>query len=240
MIAVFRRYIIMDKVEIANAAEQLAALAIAGPNAGEVLSKLGLNVSNMEPLDVRETTFNDVTVTFVRGDWPVMSYELWTHPANSGRLWQELVNIGATPAGSESVELLRIACGIPTYGQDIRERDLPHETEQLRALNFTKGCYIGQEIVERIRARGAVHRKLTGFRISGSLPVPGTKAKADGKEVAEVTSSAALPLKSGELQVALGYVRREIAPGGKEFQLGDAKATVVELPFAEALAVTSE
>jgi len=64
------------------------------------------------------------------------------------------VKAGAQPVGAAAVELLRIASGIPRYGQDIRERDLPQETEQLRALNFTKGCYIGQEIVERIRARG--------------------------------------------------------------------------------------
>ena len=65
--------------------------------------------------------------------------------------------------GTTALNYLRIAEGIPQYGQDIRERDLPQETEQERALHFTKGCYIGQEIVERIRSRGAVHRKFTGF-----------------------------------------------------------------------------
>ena len=64
----------------------------------------------------------------------------------------------------------RIVSGIPRYGVDIRERDLPQETEQARALNFNKGCYIGQEIVERIRSRGAVHRKFTGFVMEGAVP----------------------------------------------------------------------
>ena len=65
--------------------------------------------------------------------------------------------------GSEALEMQRIVAGIPLYGVDIRERDLPQETEQMRALNFNKGCYVGQEIVERIRSRGNVHRKFTGF-----------------------------------------------------------------------------
>ena len=63
------------------------------------------------------------------------------------------------------------SAGIPLYGVDIRERDLPQETEQMRALNFNKGCYVGQEIVERIRSRGNVHRKFTGFVLEGSADI---------------------------------------------------------------------
>ncbi len=90
-------------------------------------------------------------------------------------------NAGAKPVGTAALELLRIASGIPRYGQDIRERDLPQETEQQRALHFSKGCYIGQEIVERIRSRGNVHRKFTGFEVQGPLPALGAKIQADGK-----------------------------------------------------------
>ena len=67
---------------------------------------------------------------------------------------------GATQVGCAALEKLRIAEGIPTYGVDFVERDLPQETSQLRALSFNKGCYLGQEIVERIRSRGNVHRHL--------------------------------------------------------------------------------
>src|SRR4030088_479977 len=101
----------------------------------------------------------------------------------------------------------RILSGIPLYGVDIRERDLPQETEQARALDFNKGCYVGQEIVERIRSRGNVHRKFTGF-VLDQEPVsiaPGTTAEgtttaatqtkitSGGKDVGEVTSLASLP-----------------------------------------------
>ena len=131
------------------------------------------------------------------------------------------------------MELLRIASGIPRYGQDIREKDLPQETGQQRALHFTKGCYIGQEIVERIRSRANVHRSFTGFEIRGPLPAPGIKMQADGKDVGEITSSASLPVAGGENAVALGYLRREAALPGKQLQIGDGTATVANLPFAE-------
>ena len=75
--------------------------------------------------------------------------------------------------GTAALDLLRIAAGIPRYGIDIRERDLPQETEQERALNFTKGCYVGQEIVERIRSRGQVHRKFTGFEVQRTVALSG-------------------------------------------------------------------
>ena len=101
---------------------------------------------------------------------------------------------GAAPVGSEALELQRIVSGIPRYGVDIRERDLPQETEQARALNFNKGCYVGQEIVERIRSRGAVHRKFTGFLADGTAQIaPGSKIVAGEKEVGEITSAASLP-----------------------------------------------
>jgi aminomethyltransferase len=133
--------------------------------------------------------------------------------------------------GTEALELWRIASGIPKYGVDIRERDLPQETEQERALNFIKGCYVGQEIVERIRSRGAVHRRFIGFRFTGQLPPPGTKVQASGKDVGEVTSAAAVPTASGEVLLGLGYIRREAGTPSAKVQAGNIEAIVTVLPF---------
>lgn len=230
-----RRYIIMDKVEIARD-DKVVGVGVAGPQSSELLKRVAPEIPELRPLQFAEISGGG-GVTIIRGDLPqVDSYEIWLDSANMPQLWQELLNHGASPAGSNAVELLRIACGVPAYGGDIRERDLPQETGQERALNFVKGCYIGQEIVERIRARGAVHRKFTGFRIDGPLPAVGTKAQVDGKEIAEITSAAVLPTSEGELPVALGYVRREACPLGTEIQIGEAKARVTELPFAEVFA----
>ena len=107
--------------------------------------------------------------------------------------------------GSEALERLRIADGIPLYGVDIRERDLPQETEQARALNFNKGCYVGQEIVERIRSRGNVHRKLTGLLIEGAGNVAaGEKIISEEKGVGEITSVGVVPTPTGEANCGLG------------------------------------
>ena len=146
------------------------------------------------------------------------------------RIWQSLINAGATPVGCEALELMRIAGGVPAYGQDIRDRDLPQETGQLRALSFTKGCYIGQEIVERIRSRGQVHRQFTGFLFDGVLPPPGIKIEAAGKEVGEITSAATLPLTEAPLAAGLGYIRREAIAA--ELTAGGSRVHVSPLPFA--------
>ena len=126
----------------------------------------------------------------------------------------------------------RIVTGIPLYGVDIRERDLPQETEQMRALNFNKGCYVGQEIVERIRSRGNVHRKFTGFVAEDTSAIAaGAKIVSDEKEVGEITSVARLRTDSGEREIALGYIRREVGVPGREVTIGAAKATVTQLPL---------
>ena len=95
------------------------------------------------------------------------------------------------------------------YGTDIRNtesaKDLPQETGQTHALHFAKGCYLGQEIVERIRSRGQVHRQFTQFKLTGSLPTLPAPLEANSKPAGELTSAAAI----GDTIYALGYARRE-------------------------------
>ncbi len=232
VLEIFDHYIIMDDVEVAID-EKLTAIGVAGPKALEVLRTAGVETPELEPLQYHDSTWRNIQLTIVRGDTPtVESYELWLAPADVKSVWDTLIKTGAKPVGTAALELLRIASGIPRYGQDIREKDLPQETGQQRALHFTKGCYIGQEIVERIRSRADVHRSFTGFEIRGPLPAPGSKIQADGKDVGEITSPASLPVAGGEYPVALGYLRREAALSGKQLQAGGATATVANLPFA--------
>jgi folate-binding protein YgfZ len=188
----------------------------------------------MELLQFVDVIWRNVALTVVRGDnTSVESYELWLSPDQVTGLRDALTEGGATRVGTIAVELLRIATGTPRYGQDIRERDLPQETEQQRAVHFSKGCYIGQEIVERIRSRGNVHRKFTGFEVQGALPGLGTKIQSDGRDIGEITSVASLPIGGGERSVALGYIRREIAIPGKQVQAGGTQLAVAALPFPE-------
>jgi len=137
-------------------------------------------------------------------------YELWVRAAQIPALWQALVEVGATPVGAATLEAFRIAEGIPAYGIDIAERDLPQETSQMRALSFNKGCYLGQEIVERIHSRGSVHRHLRPLELFGPVPAAGTELRLDGGAVAgEITSAAQLPLPNGNPCFALGRIRAE-------------------------------
>jgi len=233
LLGIFRKYIIMDKVEIVDLSEKLTAIGIAGPKALDVLRAAGADCQNLEPMQFVEVTWRGSPITITHGDNPaVQSYEIGLAPEQLASVRDALIRADAVPVSPAAVELLRVASGVPRYGQDIRERDLPQETEQLRALHFSKGCYIGQEIVERIRSRGAVHRKFGGFEVTGPLPAPGTKIQAEGKEVGEVTSAAWLPLASGDRPVALGYIRREAADAGQQLQAGGAGLTVASVPFA--------
>lgn len=235
ILATFDHYIIMDDVEVKNLGEEMTTLGIAGPEARKVLAAAGIQVREAKPLEVFEAKCTCdcecARCTCVRGeDAEHESYELLLNPNDLKKTWDALVAHGAMPVGSDALELFRIKSGIPRYGVDIRERDLPQETEQARALNFTKGCYIGQEIVERIRSRGAVHRKFTGFVwIGGGTVSPGSKIMVGEKEVGEITSAGRLGEQHPGL--ALGYIRREFAVPGKEVLIGSTHARVSDLPF---------
>ena len=237
IIATFDHFIIMDDVEVKNISASWTALGLAGPRSRGILNAAGVEVPELEPLQTHIARCNCdcgcANCTVVRGeDATQESYEIWLAPKDVYATWQALVAAGATPVGSDALETQRVVAGVPLYGVDIRERDLPQETEQLRALNFNKGCYVGQEIVERIRSRGNVHRKFTGFRIEGVAAIAaGDKISSGDKEVGEITSVAVLRGASAERTVALGYIRREIAVPGREVMIGDVKATVARLPL---------
>jgi folate-binding protein YgfZ len=152
ILATFDHYIIMDDVEVSNLSDSLTALGVGGPRSREVLQAAGFTVPELSPLELQDVSWNGMNCTLVRGeDTDHVSYEVWLPTAHVKTLWDDLLMAGATPVGSEALEMQRIVSGVPLYGADIRERDLPQETEQARALNFNKGCYVGQEIVERIR-----------------------------------------------------------------------------------------
>ena len=233
----FDHYIIADDVEVSDISDKLAAIGVAGPRAQSLLREGGMTFPDLAPLELCEPKCDCdcscVQCTLLRGDDPAgNSYEVWLAPDKWKSTWDALIGGGAKPVGTEALELRRISQGIPRYGVDIRERDLPQETAQTRALNFTKGCYLGQEIVERIRSRGAVHRQFTAFLVEGLLPAPGTKIQVehDEKEVGEITSSADLPLATGGRAVALGYLRREAA--SKDLHAGAASLKPATLPIA--------
>ncbi len=224
-----KRYIIMDKVEIDDASQSFSAIGLQGPKSLAMIRAAGFAIPDMAALEIKDISWGDASIPLVRTLHG--GCEVWAGADNASGLWESLVGAGATPVGSETLEIWRIIQGIPRYDQDIRERDLPQETRQEQALNYTKGCYIGQEIVERIRSRGAVHRILTGFRFQGPPPTPGTKIEKDGREVGEITSVTTAP---GLGAIGLGYLRREAGGPATKLHIAGTEAIVSDLPFVKA------
>jgi len=209
------RFIIMDDVELVpltlDANQEVTgatALGVAGPMAAALLTRLGLPAPQ-EPLTGLCSEWNGCKIKDVRAYGLLAPhYELWIQSTEIAALWQALTAAGATPVGVAALEAFRIAEAIPAYAIDIAERDLPQETAQMRALCFDKGCYLGQEIVERIRSRGSVHRHLRALEISGPPPAAGTELFSEAGEAAgQITSAAGLALPQGRRIFALGMIR---------------------------------
>ncbi|MFY9855198.1 MAG: folate-binding protein [Terracidiphilus sp.] len=217
LLAHLDRFIIMDDVELSPLSPDAdglltgeTPLGLAGPLSAGVLARLGLPVL-AEPLTSAGAAWNGQQVQVVRGYGVLVPhYELWVQVAQIPALWRALTEAGACPVGADTLDAFRIAEGIPFYGIDIAEKDLAQETSQMRALSFNKGCYLGQEIVERIRSRGSVHRHLRPLELFGPLPAAGTELTLDdGTPGGKITSAAELPLASGRRCFALAMIRGE-------------------------------
>ena len=234
LLPLLRRYIIMDKVEIEDLSGQTSMIGVTGPKSSELLGRQGVDVSALEKLQISQLDWHGHTVTVVRMDQPVVeSYEMWAAPETIGRLQSALLGTGAAEISNLALDSFRILSGVPKIGTDIREKNLPQETGQERALNFNKGCYIGQEIVERIRARGSVHKAITGFEVDGPAPAAGAKIVSDTKDAGEITSVTRVPTADGDKVLALGYLRKEYS--GASLIAGESGLRVAALPFTDVL-----
>ena len=230
--AAFEKYIIMDDVEIAEA-DKLTKLLVAGPRAAQIVGAvLGSEMERLAALEFRSATHAGAALTVVGMDDPFTpQFEVWTPNEDAADLWKAFEAAGAKPVGYEALEMLRIWSGRPRFSQDIRERDLPQETGQDRALNFSKGCYVGQEIVERIRSRGAVHRVFAGFAFESGPPAVGSKITVDGRDAGEITSTAKLPGDEDAPLIGLGYIRREYSKPETVIAVGGIAGRVAKPPF---------
>jgi folate-binding protein YgfZ len=237
LLAHLDRFIIMDDVELADISDTRHGLLIAGPNAVKLIAAIDLCTEELDPLELVHVKWHSASIDLIHAHSPlVQMFEVWGDPTTLGIVRDQLLIAGASNASSEALEHFRILSGTPRYGVDIRNtataHDLPQETAQTRALHFAKGCYLGQEIVERIRSRGNVHRTFHGFRLAGSLPPAGTALAAEGKAVGELTSVAAIPLPAGPVQLALGYIRREALDRKLPIEYLGGTATPIALPYA--------
>jgi folate-binding protein YgfZ len=221
------KFIIMDDVELSTTldiygrtvqGEKLQGFILVGNQAGELFGKIMcdfayefLMLPAPEPGSLIWGTQGANGVDFVLAPpSKTNTYEIWASTSYLDVLRSEFKREGAIEISSETLEQLRILEGRPKYGQDIRDKDLPQETAQTHALNFNKGCYLGQEIVERIHSRGNVHRTFTKFILTGDMPTLPAILEANAKPAGELTSAACIhDEKHGDIIYALGYLRRE-------------------------------
>jgi folate-binding protein YgfZ len=210
LIAHFDRFIIMDDVELIGQDPTTETfVGLIGRQAGEVLTRMGLPVPAGQ-MTMERVEWNGLDLRVYHGYGALADhFEINTPLAGLTLLWRALSTAGAMPVGTAALEAFRVAEGIPLYGVDIVERDLPQETSQMRALHFSKGCYLGQEIVERIRSRASVHRHLRQLELDGPLANPGSELLLEGAPVGTITSAAELPLAGAPRRFALGMVRAE-------------------------------
>jgi len=239
LLAHLNHFIIMDDVELAGISDERAGVCMAGPQAAAMLRQIGLPAASLDSMQLQTTSWRGSPVVVLHAYSPLVArIELWAGSTTIAALTAELAAAGAIPVSREALEQLRIIEGTPRYGTDIRNtetaHDLPQETGQTRALHFTKGCYLGQEIVERIHSRGAVHRTFSGFLLAGALPAAGTFLEAEGKPVAELTSVASISLaeRAMPVQLALGIIRREALDRKCTLSYSGGTAAPIALPYA--------
>jgi folate-binding protein YgfZ len=221
LMAHFDHFIIMDDVTLEDISSTPTALGLAGPLAPQLLAALGVSLPPApapNALWLMQTRICGMPVELtaqLTGSYPGQSprFELWCATESVRMLWDVLLAAGAIPCGLRAAEALRVLEATPRFGVDLGERYLPHETSQTRALHFAKGCYLGQEIVERIRSRGAVHRRLAQFTLSSepaALPLELTAAAdnaiAANAVAGRITSTA---IYNG-IRYGLGVVRTEV------------------------------
>lgn len=232
------RYIVSEDVELADVTGQWTTLLVCGP--GAKLDRLcDVPVSTLPPRQRQAVTLAGQAVEVEGRAW-LGNHDEWLElaPSAAPAVSQALTAAGWEPGSAELYEVLRIAAGIPAYGFDIDESNLPQEVNRTeQAISFTKGCYAGQETVARIRTYGHVNRLLVRLRLTGHAgPVHalrGAVLTQGTAEVGRVTSAAADP-DSGVVH-ALGYVRRGAEQPGTLLAVAAATAEVLAPAWSAAL-----
>ncbi|MBI2168717.1 MAG: folate-binding protein YgfZ [Actinobacteria bacterium] len=206
----FQRFLIRVHVEVADRGEAWSVASVRGAGALDV-------VASASGVAVPETQHGHVAwgdLRVVRADWPeTEGIDLLGPKAEVGRAVASIAGAGATPAGPEEWEALRVAAGVPRQGVDLEESVIPQEAllDQV-AVSFEKGCFLGQELVCRIRDRGHVNRELRRLRVAGT-EVPEARAEVVSEEraVGQVTSAAGPPYLADV--VCLAFVKIDVEPG---------------------------
>jgi folate-binding protein YgfZ len=252
------KYIVADDVHLVDVGQLYGLLSVQGPKAEIVVRAIGLfgvppsggtdRVNAELPtklltlVHTSDATLGEMYLVNNRRFGGSAGFDLFV-PINSlhavaDKLIAAVKEVGGCACGWTAFETARVEAGVPRFGADMDETNIPLECGiEARAISYNKGCYIGQEVINRIHSIGHVNRQLCGLRLADdlkTLPAWGEKLLKDDKEVGYITSVVFSPTL--EANIALGYVRREMGESGSKLELSvesvKTNATVVRLPFA--------
>lgn len=234
------QFIFSEDVQLGDVTATFAQITVVGPQAAEVVGRIVTGVS-LDALRAMAEHGN------ARGEWAggaaivtrvtdtgEPGFDLFVERAGADALKSALAAAGAVELDEAAAEAVRVESGMPLFGRDMDEETIPLEAGiEARAISFSKGCYVGQEVIIRVlhRGHGRVARKLVGLTIEGDrVPEAGAAIRSGDREIGHVTSGAASPAVGRP--IALGYVHRDFLEPGTVVTIGDQPATVTALPFA--------
>ena len=232
------RYIIMDDVTLTDESRGYGTLALEGPRAASVARELtGIDLSGLAELSRAETSVASIPCWISkRSRGGVAGCEFLAERESLASLWQVLSEgvkkRGGGLMGYAALSAQRLAQGVPWFGYDFGDKQIPHEAGlEGSHISYTKGCYTGQEIVERVRSRGQVNRKRVELIFSGTgVPAAGEALTVDGKEAGFVTRAAVPSFLSHP--IGMGYVRKDYNAVGSKLDWSGGSATVSKFPEA--------
>ncbi|HWG57948.1 MAG TPA: glycine cleavage T C-terminal barrel domain-containing protein [Candidatus Acidoferrales bacterium] len=231
--ATLKKYIIMDDVKLDDLTDQVGSVAVEGPRATAIVQQAcGLLLNEIPEMSIRDVHVEKIACQMLRrSHFGEPGAEFIARREWLPSLWRKLLTgvraHGGEPVGMVALNSARLEAGIPWFPQDFNDSVIPHEASLIEThISFTKGCYTGQEIVERVRSRGHVNRKRMRLKFSTAAPpLPGTLLLSTGIEVGQVTSAAYSP-EAGSA-IGMGYVRRDQHAPGSTMEFEGGTATVM-------------
>jgi len=222
------RFTLAGDFKVSDITSETALLTLQGQGAAEILQKVfDESVSDLRENGVAQTTWQNVPVTIIRASHTgEEGFDIVLDSSRKAELQQALEDAGAQPIGEDTFEILRVEAGIARFGQDMDETNVVPETNLDDAVSYTKGCYVGQEIIVRIKHRGHPAKKLTGLRFETDQQIePGAVIlSTENQEIGRVTSAVISPRRGS---IGLGYIRYEYLAEGTRVVVGDGIEAIV-------------
>jgi folate-binding protein YgfZ len=243
LMAKLDQFIFSEDVQLGDATETFAQIAVVGPRSAAVVASLVSGIPEdalrglSEHANARGTWADGSAIVVRIGDTGEPGFDLYVERAQSDALKGALRSAGVPQLEDAEAEALRVEAGVPLFGRDMDEETIPLEAGiESRAISFTKGCYVGQEVIIRVlhRGHGRVARKLVGLLVDGDgIPQRDALVRSGDREIGTLTSAVMSPAL--KRPIALGYLHRDFVEPGTKVTVGDVGATVTVVPFVSSL-----